>query len=275
LKENQITEDFQYEKPDENTSLLFVHRQLPAADIYWVNNRNNTDEEIQALFRVDGKEAEIWPPETGMIEDASFEITDGHTKVPLRLVPEDALFVVFRKNTRATSRTIPEPVEMLVSELNGPWDLTFQPDRGAPAAIVVDTLKSWTLNSDSGIKYFSGTGTYTLNIEAAENWFNTGNELWIDLGEVKNLAEVLLNGKSLGVVWKKPFRVSASEVLKPGPNKLEIKVTNLWVNRLIGDQQPGIARKYTYTTQDFYRADSPLLPSGLLGPVTIISFTAK
>ncbi len=126
-----------------------------------------------------------------------------------------------------------------------------------------------------GVKYFSGTGTYTLNIEAPDNWFNSGNELWLDLGEVKNLAEVLVNGKSLGIVWKKPFRVNTSEVLKPGANKLEIKVTNLWVNRLIGDQQPGITKKYTYTTQAFYRADSPLLVSGLLGPVRIVSLSVK
>jgi len=91
---------------------------------------------------------------------------------------------------------------------------------------------------------------------------------------VKNLAEVIVNGKSLGIVWKAPFRVDATDALKPGANALEIKVTNLWVNRLIGDAQPNVAKRYTYTTQPFYRANSPLAPSGLLGPVRIIKWSA-
>ena len=86
---------------------------------------------------------------------------------------------------------------------------------------------------------------------------------------------MIVNGKSLGIVWKKPFRVDVTDVLKPGENKLEIKVTNLWVNRLIGDQQPDTAKKYTYTTQAFYRADSPLMPSGLIGPVQVISLSGE
>ena len=91
----------------------------------------------------------------------------------------------------------------------------------------------------------------------------------MDLGEVKNIAEVVINGESVGIVWKTPFQVNITEPLIEGENRLEIRVTNLWVNRLIGDQQPGIEKTYTYTTQAFYQADSPLLPSGLLGPVTI------
>ncbi len=97
------------------------------------------------------------------------------------------------------------------------------------------------------------------------------HQLWLDLGDVKNLAEVIVNGKSLGIVWKKPFRVDVTGALKAGENKIEIKVTNLWVNRLIGDAQPGVTNKITYTTMPFYQANSKLLPSGLLGPVRIIS----
>jgi hypothetical protein len=93
----------------------------------------------------------------------------------------------------------------------------------------------------------------------------------LDLGVVKNLAEVIVNGKSMGVVWKQPFRVDVTNALKAGTNKLEIKVTNLWVNRLIGDAQPGVKQKITYTTMPFYQANSPLQPSGLIGPVKIVS----
>lgn len=94
--------------------------------------------------------------------------------------------------------------------------------------------------------------------------------LWIDFGDVKNIAEVSVNGENLGIVWKRPFRVDVTGMMKPDTNTLEIKVTNLWVNRLIGDQQPGTTKKYTYTSFQFYKPDSSLLPSGLLGPVHIV-----
>ncbi len=110
-------------------------------------------------------------------------------------------------------------------------------------------------------------------ITAAADWFAKGTQLWLDLGDVKNLAEVIVNGKSLGILWRKPFLVDVSGVLKPGNNMLVIKVTNLWVNRLIGDQQPDVRQKITYTTMSFYNAKSSLLPSGLLGPVQIISLS--
>src|SRR5262249_18794203 len=134
----------------------------------------------------------------------------------------------------------------------------------------LDKLIAWSESADPGVKYFSGTGTYTRTINAPADWFASGARLWLDLGDVKNLAEVLINGKQLGIVWKRPFRVDVTEALKTGANAVEIKVTNLWVNRLIGDQQPNVTRKYTYTTMPFYRADSPLLPSGLLGPVQLL-----
>jgi hypothetical protein len=182
---------------------------------------------------------------------------------------------VFRKNTTKTSYTVPQITENEVSEITGSWDVSFQPERGAPPSATFSSLTSWSDNTDQGIRYFSGIGTYTKNIQAPESWFGKGQKLILDLGIVKNLAEVIVNGKSLGIVWKKPFRVDATDALKPGDNQIEIKVTNLWVNRLIGDQQPGIEKKYTYTTQAFYKADSPLLPSGLLGPVRIISQSSE
>jgi hypothetical protein len=273
LKELNIEPDFEYNKPLADTRMLSVHRQLPGTDIYWVNNRNHRSEKINAVFRVSGKEAEIWHPETGLIEPASFEMSDGRTTVPLDLVPDDAVFVVFRKRTSQSSRTIPRPSESLLSEISGQWLLSFQPDRGAPEKISFDSLSSWSTNDDPGIRYFSGTCTYSKKINVDDEWKDNGGHIVIDLGDVKNLAEVILNGKSLGILWKTPFRTEITNELKPGSNDLEIKVTNLWVNRLIGDQQPGNGKKYTYTTQAFYRADSPLLPSGLLGPVKIFSIT--
>jgi hypothetical protein len=105
-------------------------------------------------------------------------------------------------------------------------------------------------------------------------WLKAGAHLWIDLGDVKNLAEVMVNGKPLGTVWHTPYRVDATAALKPGTNDISIKVTNAWVNRLIGDQQPG-ADKFTFTAVKPYKASSPLLPSGLLGPVTLNSIAVE
>jgi len=124
-------------------------------------------------------------------------------------------------------------------------------------------------NSSCIVKYFSGTAAYSKSIQVPRQWIQSTGNIVLDLGEVKNIAEVVINGKSLGIVWKAPFRVDIEDALIEGENRLEIKVTNLWVNRLIGDQQPGIEKTYTYTTQAFYQADSPLLPSGLLGPIAI------
>jgi hypothetical protein len=268
-----IAPDFTFTMPDKNTNLIFVHRKAGDIDFYWVNNRNTRTEDLEVTFRVEGKSAEIWHPETGKIEQASYYIANGLTRVPLHLESSDAVFVVFRNKAKETSRTITRPTEKQLTVINGTWNLSFQANRGAPAQITLNSLTPWNENPDNGVKYFSGTGTYTNTINAPEDWFKEKTQIWLDLGTVKNLAEVTVNGKSLGIVWKFPFRVNITEALKQGDNTLEVKVTNLWVNRLIGDQQPGVTNKITYTTQAFYRADSPLHPSGLLGPVQLLSLT--
>lgn len=271
----KVTPDFEYSKPQNNTNLMFVHRKLDNIDIYWVNNRNNKAEILEATFGVDGKTAEIWNPETGEIKRTSYIIKDGRTTVPLNLKPSDAVFVVFREKAKSSFLKLAQPIEKQLKTIDGKWNVSFQPDRGAPAQIVLDQLASWSENTDPGVKYFSGTGSYTKTIQATADWFKEGSQIWLDLGSVKNLAEVVLNGKSLGIVWKIPFRVNVTEALKPGENTLEVKVTDLWVNRLIGDQQPNMKNKITYTTMPFYQANSPLKESGLLGPVTIVSLSTN
>ena len=156
-----------------------------------------------------------------------------------------------------------------MAAISGPWKVEFQPGRGAPASIIMNKLLDWSKSNDAGVKYFSGVGTYTKTFQASPQWFRKGAHVWIDLGDVKNLAVVTVNGKNLGETWHAPYRVDATTALKPGANRIKIEVVNAWVNRLIGDQQPG-AIKYTFTDFKPYQADSPLLPSGLLGPVKVI-----
>ncbi len=275
MKSLDVAPDFIFTRPQENTNLLFVHRKLDNIDFYWINNRNSRFEDIEATFRTSGRSAEIWYPETGKIEEASYSIEGGFTRVPLHLTPDDAVFVVFRNKAKEQNRSLPQTTENLIASAEGSWEISFQPDRGAPERLSIDALAAWNENPDPGVKYFSGTGVYSRTIKADEGWFREDEKIYIDLGDVRNLAEVIVNGKSLGILWKKPFRTEITDALKTGENSIEIKVTNLWVNRLIGDQQPGISSKITYTTIPFYQADSRLFPSGLLGPVKILGLSSK
>jgi hypothetical protein len=271
----KVAPDFDYTKPESDARLLFVHRKLADGDLYFVDNRNDRDETVDASFRVTGKAPELWHAETGRSEPVSYKITEGRTTVPLHLEPWGTVFVVFRKATKVTSCALPKVVETQLATVEGSWNVSFQPERGAPLSITMDKLSSWSDNQDAGVKYFSGTGTYTKTIQAAAGWFKKGAHLWIDLGDVKNLAEVTVNGKSLGIVWHAPYRMDTTSVLKPGANEVTIKVTNAWVNRLIGDEQPDATTKYTFADVKPYKANSPLLPSGLLGPVQVYSMATQ
>ncbi len=271
LADMHVAPDFTFTKPEPATRLEFVHRKLPAADVYFVDNRSDKSVATDATFRVTGKEPELWFAETSKSKAASFRIANGATTVPLKLEPWGTVFVVFRKPTRATTRTLPTETETQLLAVDGPWNLAFQPDRGAPASATLDKLISWPESENKGVKYFSGTATYTKAVDAKSEWLTKGRRIWLDLGDVKNLAEVEVNGKSLGIVWHTPYKVDITSVIKPGANQLVVKVTNAWVNRLIGDQQPDATTKYTFTVVKPYKANSPLQPSGLIGPVTISS----
>ena len=269
FKAMNVAPDFDYTK-EGDARLEFVHRKLSDGDLYFVDNRGDSGHKLDVTFRVSGKEAELWHPETGRTEPASFKISDGRTTVPLDLEAWGSVFVVFRKATTQTSRTVPEGEKKELATMDGPWKVSFQSGRGAPDSITLDKLASWSDSSDAGVKYFSGVGTYTKTFDAPA--VAKGAQVWIDLGDVKNLAEIVVNGKSLGIVWHAPYRVNVTSALKPGANELVVKVTNAWVNRLIGDEQPG-ATRITFADVKPYRARSPLLPSGLLGPVNIYSVT--
>ncbi len=275
LNAMNVMPDFTYSKPQSTTKLLYVHRKTTDRDIYWVNSRTSDVQDLEATFRVDGKVPRLWFAETGKTEPLSYSIVNGITKVKLHIEPNDAFFIVFKNKAAKTSVELPAVKVKELATISGAWNIDFQKDRGAPASIKMNELKSFTENADAGVKYFSGIATYTKKITAPADWFKKDVELWLNLGDVKNLAEVIINGKSLGILWKKPFRVDISSALKPGANTLVVKVTNLWVNRLIGDAQPGVTSKITYTTMPFYQANSPLQPSGLLGPVQVMSVERK
>jgi hypothetical protein len=271
LSDLEVEPEFEYSATKPETIMRFVHRTLGDGDIYWINTSEKENSRAKVSFRISGKEPEVWNPLDGSISPATYAMKKGRTEVTLNMDPEDAVFVVFRKPTNRRSRLVPEAEESELATIAGAWEVRFQPGRGAPEKAVFNELSPWNENKNPGIRYFSGTAEYIKTIDIPEAWISENSKLWLDLGDVKNLAEVAVNGKSMGTVWKKPFRMDVSGALKPAKNRLSVRITNLWVNRLIGDRQPGVTDPLTYTTQEFYRADSPLLPSGLLGPVRIVA----
>ena len=264
----RLQPDFQYTRPESDTELREIHRRLDGGgDLYFVSNRLDRPEDVTATFRVAGRVPELWDAVSGEVTPASFKSADGVTQIPLRLPPYGSIFVVFRYRTRAQSASIPDPKPETLLKLGGPWIVSFQTGRGAPPSTQFPHLSSWSESSIPGVKYFSGTGTYTKTFQLSGA--SSAKHLFLDLGQVYELAEVTVNGQEAGVLWTPPFRIDISKYIHPGTNTVSIAVTNLWVNRLIGDQQPGIKEKYTFTTIPTYRPDAPLRQSGLLGPVRI------
>jgi hypothetical protein len=251
-----------------DSEILFLHRRLADGDAYFVNNRKPRTETVEARFRVTGKEAEIWRADTGKSEAVSFRIESGHTIVPLELGPEDSFFVVFRKPASASSRTVPKAGWKTAGTLGNPWTVAFQPGRGAPAsALTLPRLQSLAESQDASVKYFSGLSTWTSTFDAPAEW-KAGTPLRLDLGRVGDVAEVRVNGTMVGTAWKAPWTVDIGASTKSGSNTIEVRVANLWVNRLIGDKQHG-ATPVAFVTIPTYKLDAPLRPSGLIGPVTL------
>lgn len=263
-----VARDFDYDKPKSDSLVMFSHRKLTDGHIYFLSNRRARLEQIEARFRVVGKKPELWHADSGKREPVSWRIEQGHTVVPLSLSANESVFVVFLEDTDKTAGQAPVYEEHLVAMLAVDWTLQFQSDLGAPDDVMHTSLGSWTESEDFGVKYFSGVGTYrrTFRLESAD--LKTCGQILLDLGSVGELAEVNVNGQPVGTVWHAPFRLDVTDKLKSGGNTLEIRVANLWVNRMIGDKQPG-AVPVAFTVTSTYQSDAPLRPSGLIGPVTL------
>ena len=302
LDKMAVAPDFSSDVP-----LRWTHRRDGATEIYFVANPEPQPLEATATFRVSGLRPELWDALDGKSRSlARYAVSGGRTSVPLRFAPHQSFFVVFRETAApaSTSGSAPAsranfPVLEEIMTLDGPWDVAFDPKWGGPEKIVFGSLDDWSRRPEAGIRYYSGTATYTKTFDApravAGSTVKSGR-LWLHLGTVKNIASVRLNGQNLGVVWCDPWRVDITGAIKPEGNRLEIKVSNLWPNRLIGDEREppdaeyarggNLARwpdwllkgeprpspgRLTFSTWKHYDQDSPLLPSGLLGPVRLLS----
>ncbi|HEY3388286.1 MAG TPA: hypothetical protein VGK38_01855, partial [Prolixibacteraceae bacterium] len=238
---------------------------------------------------------EMWDPLSGETHSLpEFAIKNERMQIPLQFEQYQSFFIVFDKNrkTRPTLNTqvknFSEPKVFMV--INSPWNVSFDPKWGGPKNIVFNKLEDWTTNKIEGIKYYSGIAKYhnTINIPKSITT-DKNKDIFLDLGEVNNMARIRVNGKDMGVVWTSPFQLKITDAILPGINQIDIEVANLWPNRLIGDEQfpddgikdnqwpdwllkkqPRTSGRYTFTTLKFFKKDSELLKSGLIGPVRIL-----
>jgi len=253
---------------DSDIPVGVTHRRLAEGDIYYVVNQRNSRLTIDVGFRAGGKAVELWDPVSGQVSEANYRTQNGRTTVSLNLDSMGSVFVAMLQNG-PPSRNVPEKTEVTLGRVEGEWAVSFQKDRGAPPSVTLPFLSSLTEHKDPGVRYFSGTASYTKTITAPAEWLEANAEIWIDLGEVHDLARIVVNGQDLGIVWRAPFRVNATGALKPGENKVSAEVTNSWFNRLVGDQQDGM-KQVTFSPSPGVSASTPLIPAGLLGPVNII-----
>ncbi|MFH0761024.1 MAG: glycosyl hydrolase [Bacteroidota bacterium] len=257
-------------------SFDYIHRTSGDTEIYFVINRTNHPETRDFTFRIAGKQPEIWDAVTGEMRRAgAFSQANGCTTLPLELDRFGSCFVVFSKPVSAnaagkTGRNFPELAESV--QLQCPWSVAFDPEWGGPEIIEFPELISWTDRAEEGIKYYSGKATYQKTFDLS---YKAKDRLFLDLGNVSHVAGVTLNGRELGILWCAPWRIDITGCVKPSGNVLEIKVINLWANRVIGDLNLPEDERFTKTHDIFrfgeLRKETPLIESGLLGPVRILT----
>ncbi|HBB91356.1 MAG TPA: glycosyl hydrolase [Bacteroidales bacterium] len=292
LKTSGLTEDF-----TASGAIRYHHRSLPDREVYFISNRTDQAVNDVCRFRDGTLKPELWDAVTGVIRPLEEgRKTEGGISLNITLEPYQSYFVIFypddsvtRHASRVTDPTPDFPLHATEFTLNGPWTVSFDTAWGGPAKIVLDKLEDWSKRPEEGIRYYSGTARYSIGFDVPDlTAEKMRNGIYLDLGVVKNMARVTLNGKDLGVMWTSPWRINISKAIRYKSNTLEVEVVNLWINRLIGDEHlpddgikdgrwpdwllNGTARtsgRYTFTTHRFYGKDSPLAESGLVGPVKI------
>jgi hypothetical protein len=268
----KISPDIAVNKPLDG-QLSWIHRKDGESDIYFLVNRSDLPQEYTVRFRVSGKEPELWHPDNGNIEPASYEIKGDKTLLTIRLEEREAVFVLFNKKTALLSRNLPRRQYHELMKIDGPWKINFPEKSGAPTVIVTDSLFSLTNHRDEGVKYFSGTASYSKAFELKKE--PGRSRVFLDLGKVGDIAEVILNGKKMDIVWKAPFRIDVTDALKKGKNVLEIKVTNEWTNRLLGDKEAPAEKKVLPFYINPFGGQYQLTDSGLMGPVKLLTYDTE
>ena len=250
--------------------IAWTHRNGNGVDIYFISNQKDSAQTIDLSLRISGKIPEIWNPVTGETRSAAnYQIKNGRTEFPVFLDQNASLFIVLQQPTKQTANNAGKNWTETVSiqTIDGPWTVKFDPSLGGPKEpVTFNQLTNWTQNADSTIRYYSGTAKYSTTFNYR---VQTNKSVWINIGNVHNLAGVFVNGIDCGVAWTAPYRVDISKALKEGQNTIRVEVVNTWNNRLVGDSRLPADKRITATMFPFKMEGKNLLPAGLLGPVTI------
>ncbi len=301
-----VANDFSLTNTTGKAAIKAIHRHEGTTDIYFIANTAREAGSASCTFNVSGMQPELWDPVTATMRTLTqFEDRNSTTTLPLTFAEGQSFFIVFRNKSGPLAATKPNFADTKeIAGLTGAWQVTFDPAWGGPAKpVTFAKLDDWTSRSEAGIKYFSGTAVYrqSFDIDPTQLTDKQG-VMYLDLGTVNHIARVFVNNRDLGVVWTAPWRVQLpAGLLKAKGNQIVVDVTNVWANRLIGDEQepadqewlPGHLDKnsgylkefpdwflnkqprpskgrYCFTTWNYFTKDSPLISSGLLGPVRIM-----
>lgn len=249
-------------------SCAFVHRKLDGGELYWVANISSQPCTMEVSLRCNGLRPQIWHADSGIREDAAYSISDGRTVVRLDMDRDDAQFIVLmEKAGKNLCATVERRRACGTADELTDWTLTFPDGRGAPEKYEMKQLRDLSGVEEEGIRYYSGTTVYKTVLHLDD----VPQHCSLDLGKVCNMARLFVNGNDLGLLWKEPYRATLDGVLKEGDNVVEIRVTNSWANRLIGDARSARdAKKYSFTAERYYAPEDPLPQSGLVGPVLLV-----
>jgi hypothetical protein len=272
LKEHGVIEDFV-----STDSIRYGHRQTKEREIYFVSNKTNRAIQADCRFRVGKGQPELWDPVTGKTRRLpQYEQKDGATSISLQFVAFQSYFVVFPhsksdKTTTAINSNFPDIKPFAI--LKGPWEVNFDTTWGGPKKVIFDGLQDWSKSKDIRIRHYSGIASYHNTFDLARPP-GQGSKVVLALGKVHEMARVRLNEKDLGVVWCAPWQVDITDELREGENQLEIEVANLWPNRLIGDADLPHEKRFTWTAVEHpYKDEGQLMPSGLIGPVKLLTIS--
>ena len=252
--------------------IAWTHRRGDDFGIYFISNQDKNEKIFDISIRSVGYRPEIFDAVTGEVYEAGdWKIENNRIGLPVKMAPNGSLFIVLQKKTKSngnhSGRNWIDTHPGL--RLTGSWDVNFDPKYGGPkSSITFDTLTEWGMHQDSSIRYYSGTAIYNKHFKWESD--SLQRRVWLNLGEVANIAEVWLNDIPCGVAWTYPYQVEVTGALKEGDNNLLIKVSNTWANRLIGDQSLPESYRITNTIAPFRLGGKPLLKSGLLGPVCLM-----
>jgi hypothetical protein len=250
--------------------IAWTHRSDVGLDVYFISNQQALPRTVNLSLRATGRVPELWDPLTGEIRQLHNTGKSARTNIAVDLAANGSAFIVFRKAPSTAKNGDTKPAHFKTIQSFANWQVQFDPTYGGPAKpITFDKGEDWSQSENDSIKYYSGTAVYNHTFHFTGK---TGDKVYLDLGNVANMAQVYLNGINCGTGWTYPYRVGLSKAIKSGGNKLIIKVTNTWANRLMGDHALPENKRITWTNSPYRLEGRSLLPAGLLSPVRLITY---